>query len=56
MSTADTLEIMSAEEMVALTKQHSFFSWSAQDAVNPIPMARAKASISGMPTANAILT
>jgi len=33
---------MSAEEMVALTKQHSFFSWSAQDAVNPIPMARGK--------------
>jgi len=36
------LDRMSAEEMVALTKAHSFFSWSAQDAVNPIPMARAK--------------
>ncbi|MBF8282824.1 MAG: gabT [Anaerolineales bacterium] len=33
---------MSAEEMVALTKKHSFFSWSAQEAVNPIPMAKAK--------------
>ena len=33
---------MSADEMVALTKAHSFFSWSAQEAVNPIPMARAK--------------
>src|SRR3970282_3053645 len=33
---------MSAEEMVALTKQHSFFSWSAQEAVNPIPMVKGK--------------
>ncbi len=31
---------MSASEMVALTKQHSFFSWSAQGAVDPIAMAR----------------
>lgn len=31
---------MSAEEMVALTKEHSFFSWSAQGAVNPIPMVK----------------
>ena len=35
-------EPMSAEEMVALTKEHSFFSWSAQDTVNPIPMAKGK--------------
>ena len=28
--------------MVALTKQHSFFSWSAQGAVNPIPVTRAE--------------
>lgn len=34
------IDPMSAEEMVALTKQHSFFSWSAQGAVNPIPMTR----------------
>jgi taurine--2-oxoglutarate transaminase len=33
---------MTAEEMVALTREHNFFSWSAQGAVNPIPMARAK--------------
>lgn len=33
-------ESMSAEEMVALTKEHSFFSWSAQGAVNPIPMVK----------------
>ena len=33
---------MSASEMVALTKQHSFFSWSAQAAVNPIPMVKAE--------------
>ena len=35
-------EAMSAEEMVALTKEHTFFSWSAQGAVNPIPMVRGK--------------
>ncbi len=33
---------MSAEEMVALTREHSFFSWSAQGAVQPIPMVRGK--------------
>ncbi len=31
---------MTPEEMVRLTKEHNFFSWSAQGAVNPIPMAR----------------
>ena len=35
-------ESMSAAEMVALTKQHSFFSWSAQGTVNPIPVVRAE--------------
>src|ERR1051325_1459881 len=34
------VETMSAAEMVALTKQHTFFSWSAQGAGNPIPMVR----------------
>src|SRR5437868_8322310 len=33
---------MSAEEMVALSKKHTFYSWSAQGAVNPIPMVRAE--------------
>jgi taurine--2-oxoglutarate transaminase len=36
------LDTLSAEEIVALTKEHSFFSWSAQGSVNPIPMARGK--------------
>jgi taurine--2-oxoglutarate transaminase len=35
-------EAMSAEEMIARTKDHSFFSWSAQGAVNPIPMVKGK--------------
>lgn len=34
--------MMSAEEMVALSKRHTFYSWSAQAAVNPIPMVKAK--------------
>ncbi|MEW5987192.1 MAG: aminotransferase class III-fold pyridoxal phosphate-dependent enzyme [Chloroflexota bacterium] len=33
---------LSAEEIIALTKKHTFFSWSAQNRVNPIPMARAE--------------
>src|SRR3990172_1385302 len=33
---------MNAEEIVELTKKHTFFSWSAQGAVNPIPMDHAK--------------
>ncbi|MDW8326671.1 MAG: aminotransferase class III-fold pyridoxal phosphate-dependent enzyme [Anaerolineales bacterium] len=42
-TTLDTTAVtMTAEEMVALTKEHTFFSWSAQGAVNPIPMTRAK--------------
>ena len=35
-------ENMSAAEMVALTRKHTFFSWSAQNAVNPMPMVRGK--------------
>ena len=33
---------MTAEEMVALCKKHTIFEWSAQDAVDPIPVARAQ--------------
>jgi len=36
------LPTLTADEMVALTREHSFFSWSAQGAVAPIPMARGK--------------
>ena len=33
---------MTADEIVALCKQHTLFEWSAQANVNPIPVARAK--------------
>ncbi len=33
---------MSAQEIVELTKKHTFFSWSVQSQVDPIPMVRAK--------------
>jgi taurine--2-oxoglutarate transaminase len=33
---------MSGQEMVALSKQHSLYEWSAQAHVEPIPVARAK--------------
>ena len=33
---------MSGEEMVALSKKHTLYEWSAQNAVDPIPVAGAK--------------
>jgi taurine--2-oxoglutarate transaminase len=33
---------MTGAELVALTRRHNFFSWSAQDAVDPIPFVRGK--------------
>jgi taurine--2-oxoglutarate transaminase len=33
---------MTSEEIVALSKRHTIFEWSAQGAVDPIPVARAK--------------
>jgi taurine--2-oxoglutarate transaminase len=35
-------KVMTADEMIALCKKYTLWSWSAQDAVNPIPMARAE--------------
>src|SRR4051812_19210035 len=33
---------MTSEEIIALCKRHSLYEWSAQGAVDPIPVARAK--------------
>jgi taurine--2-oxoglutarate transaminase len=33
---------LSSDEVVSLSKKHTFFSWSAQTAVNPIPVDHAK--------------
>jgi taurine--2-oxoglutarate transaminase len=33
---------MTGDEMIALSKKHTIFEWSAQGAVDPIPVARAK--------------
>src|ERR1044071_4576562 len=33
---------MTGQEMVALSKQHSLYEWSAQAHVDPIPVARSK--------------
>src|ERR671927_1747733 len=38
----ETLRTMSGEEMIALSKQHTLFEWSAQSKVDPIPVAHAK--------------
>jgi taurine--2-oxoglutarate transaminase len=41
--TAETVpKTMSGEEMVALSRKHTLFEWSAQSKVDPIPVARAK--------------
>src|SRR5204863_3486396 len=39
----DTLsKAMTGEEMIALSKKHTLFEWSAQSKVDPIPVARSK--------------
>src|ERR1043166_6757263 len=38
----ETLATMSGEEMIALSKKHTLFEWTAQSKVDPIPVARAK--------------
>src|ERR1043165_6555578 len=37
-----TAASLTGEEIVELCRRHTLFEWSAQDAVNPIPVARAK--------------
>src|SRR5262245_55915060 len=38
----ETLATMSGEEMIALSKKHTLFEWTAQSKADPIPVARAK--------------
>ena len=40
----ETREVMSAEEIVALSKKHTMFEWVAQSAADPIPVETAKGS------------
>src|ERR1700694_224615 len=42
MTTATANPTMTGEEMIALSKQHTLFEWSAQSTVDPVPVARAK--------------
>jgi taurine--2-oxoglutarate transaminase len=42
MAATDTQTTMSGEEIVALSRKHTLFEWSAQSKVDPIPVARAK--------------
>src|SRR5262245_51652172 len=42
MATETITRTMTGEEMVALSKKHTLFEWSAQSKVDPIPVARAK--------------
>ena len=42
MATTSERVSMTGEEMVALTKRHTLYEWSAQAHVDPIPVARAK--------------
>src|ERR1043165_7534681 len=41
MSTVET-SAMTGEEMIALSKKHTLFEWSAQSKVDPIPVSHAK--------------
>src|SRR4051794_24425344 len=42
MKTVDAPAAMSSQTIVDLTKQHTLYEWSAQSAVDPIPVAGAK--------------
>ena len=42
MMTNVTVPVMSGEEMVALSKKHTLYEWSAQSKVDPLPVAKAK--------------
>src|SRR4051812_3985216 len=42
MSLETATTTMTGEEMVALSRKHTLFEWSAQSKVDPIPIARAK--------------
>ena len=42
MATETATRPMTGEEMIALSKKHTLFEWSAQSKVDPIPVARAK--------------
>jgi taurine---2-oxoglutarate transaminase len=42
MAVTETNTTMSGEQIVALSRQHTIFEWSAQSKVDPIPVARAK--------------
>jgi len=41
-SMGSTSKKMSAQEMVALNREYTFFSWSVQSATAPIPITRAE--------------
>ncbi|HEU4478008.1 MAG TPA: aminotransferase class III-fold pyridoxal phosphate-dependent enzyme, partial [Pyrinomonadaceae bacterium] len=41
-TTAEKSEQMSGDEIVELCRRHTLFEWSAQSAVDPIPVAGAK--------------
>lgn len=42
MNTVDTAAALTSQAIVDLTKKHTLFEWSAQNAVDPIPVAGAK--------------
>ena len=42
MNTVDTATTLTSQTIVDLTKKHTLFEWSAQNAVDPIPVAGAK--------------
>src|SRR5947199_10210391 len=42
MATEIAPKTMTGEEMIALSKKHTLFEWTAQSKVDPIPVARAK--------------
>ena len=42
MATETLNKTMSGEEMIALSRKHTLYEWTAQSKADPIPVARAK--------------
>src|SRR3990172_13341034 len=41
-TTGGKMQVLTPEDIVGLSRRHTFWTWSAQDRVNPIPVERAE--------------
>jgi hypothetical protein len=51
----DSMTKLTSKEIVDLSREYTFFSWSVQGQANPIQLKGRRGSISGMPMENGTL-